>query len=336
MSQQRAATDEAARWVVRLDSPECTARERAQFEHWLIRDPAHRAAYLEMERAWSQADRLRTRRPIGGEVNLDLFNDQARSRREHHWLGFGIAAGILVTLAAAWMIWLPRATPVAGWETYRTQVGELQHLTLDDGSIVQLNTDSELRVRLGTQLRALELKRGEAAFTVAPDRLRPFEVQAAQTLVRAVGTEFAVRLRPMEAVELTVTEGQVLVTDAGRPRLSRSSGLDGSPLISAGHVGLAGPKGVSIRPAPPSDLQHKLAWRGGEIVFSGERLDEAIAEVNRYNVRRLVLRDPELATLRVGGRFRASDLDSFVGALEQSFGIKARPMDEGNVILLLR
>lgn len=335
MSKDTRIEDEAATWVIRLDNSERPEVVRKEFECWLLADPRHRAAFLDMQKTWRQAGQLRLRRPVDGRIDPGILNSPQKPSRILRWLGLGLAGGLVAAVLFGLQFWPPQA-PEQPWETYRTQVGEFRQLNLEDGSVIQMNTDSELWVRFDPQNRSLALKQGEAVFTVMPDRSRPFAVTAASTIVHAVGTEFAVRLRDAEQIELTVTEGQVLVTEARRHRSPATRNMPEAPMISAGHVGLAGPKGVSIRPVEASDLLHRLAWRSGEIVLSGQRLDEAIEEFNRYNVTRLVLSSPELGVLRVGGRFRAADIESFVGALNRAFGIKAETRVEEETILLTR
>jgi ferric-dicitrate binding protein FerR (iron transport regulator) len=63
----------------------------------------------------------------------------------------------------------------------------------------------------------------------------------------------------------------------------------------------------------------------GWIAFRGESLETVAAEFNRYNGRQLVMGDPATGRLRVGGKFRLTDLEGFLAALEVTHGVKAIP-----------
>jgi len=73
----------------------------------------------------------------------------------------------------------------------------------------------------------------------------------------------------------------------------------------------------------PAVLKRRTAWADGWPWFSTEPLPEAVAEFNSYHDQQLVLVDPRLASLEIGGRFRSNDLDSFIATLEHSFDVRA-------------
>jgi ferric-dicitrate binding protein FerR (iron transport regulator) len=75
----------------------------------------------------------------------------------------------------------------------------------------------------------------------------------------------------------------------------------------------------------------RLHWAPGtapvlaepRLVFKSERLRDIVAEFNRHNRHQLVIDSPELAELRFGGTFPASDIETFVAMLEQNFAVIA-------------
>jgi transmembrane sensor len=213
--------------------------------------------------------------------------------------------------------------PNSGSGYYETVVGGSQRIGLADGSSVLLNTDSRLRVQLSAARRDVELIRGEALFTVAHDKLPPFYVSAAGTLVRAVGTEFSVRIRDDRTVEVLVAEGRVAVgvpdhnLKFAPPVLVAST----AGVAAAGESAIVVGDTVSVRRPPATYVARKLAWTGGRIAFEGEPLTDAVREFNRYNRRRLVIVDPAIRQVQVGGIFEATDPESFLVALEKSFGV---------------
>lgn len=318
------AQHEAAEWIVMQDKRELTTDERRAFHAWLSASSANRQAFRETQRSWAAAERLKVNRR---EAIAALENTRAPStaRRQRALRAAGFAAA-----AAGFALW---AVMSFGWTTYRTGVGEFSKVVLADGSTVNLNTDTEIRVRLRSDHRSIQLLHGEAAFTVAHDRSRPFDVVANGTLVRAVGTMFNVRADNGSAVEVTVAEGRVLVaSEQEAPKLANR--VDAGPTLGAGEVAVVRPAGIAIRRGARGDVARRLAWLDGNVELQGQPLVDAVAEFNRYSRDRLLrVGDPSIAEIQVGGRFRSTDLDSFVAALEASFGIRSRR--EGNGIVLL-
>jgi transmembrane sensor len=241
-----------------------------------------------------------------------------------------IAASLLVVVLGGlgWMAWSR-----SGWQAYRTEQGGFQRISLQDGSTALLNTNSEIRVKLTSTRREIVLVHGEALFTVAHDSYRPFDVTAADTVVRAVGTEFSVRLRDQQQVDVIVKEGRVAIdppdelpdTKAAQQRPVASTRLS---TLAAGEAVSVKSRKLTVRKIADEDMTRKLAWTQGRLWFDRVTLAEAVTEFNRYNRRQLVIDDPAIENLHIGGAFEATDLDSFVAAL-QSFGIRAVNQEPG-------
>jgi len=334
----------AAEWLIRLeDDPSATTR--IAFNEWLAADPRHHAAFVRLQKTWSRADALRRLRPLDGNVDenvLDKFerpaiNLEPESAAEtprapetpaqptRRRMFFGIAAAFVLVTAGA-LTWL--AVSRGQWQTYRTEFGGFQRIALQDGSTALLNTDSQIRVRFTDHRRQILLERGEALFTVAHDVTRPFDVSAEDTVVRAVGTAFSVRIRDQKQVDVIVTEGRVAIDppdDSRNSQLPESVALPTLSTLSAGEtVSVSAHRVQRKTKIADDDLTKKLAWTQGRIWFDRATLAEAVAEFNRYNRRQLVIDDPSIAGLHIGGAFDATDLDSFVAAL-QSFAIRSAP-----------
>jgi transmembrane sensor len=307
----------AAEWLVQLDihgSPETWAA----LDAWLAANPRHRAAFLRLSVAWRRADALRSLRPLDSEVDEDLLSSARRRARERsahgrrlrpRWAVALVSAMAVVIVAIGTVTWF--ALDRANTQDYSTTVGGLKRFALSDGSVVLLNTDSEVRVRFTASRRRVELRRGEALFTVAHDASRLFEVVADETTVRAVGTAFAVRLRDAGSLDVLVREGRV--------NINPPSEL----MVSAGHIATVRGHATYIRPVPDDEITRKLAWGDNRLSFRGDTLTEVIGEFNRYNRRRLVISDPSIAGLSIGGSYIATDPDSFVIALEREFHVHA-------------
>jgi len=318
---------EAANWLIRLER-DPSAEMRANCDAWLAADPRHQAAFIRLEETWSRADILNRLRPLDGAVDeqvIDKFGIPAAisdppQKKPRNPL-FAIAASLLVVAVGA-ITWI--AVSRAGWQVYETDFGGFQRVVLPDGSTAMLNTDSRIRARMSAGRREIVLDRGEALFTVAHDTRRPFDVTAGDTVVRAVGTAFSVRLMDHKQVDVIVAEGRVAIDppdDSLNSKLPQPVALPTMSTLAAGETVSVKAHRLKVRKIADEDVSRKLAWTQGRIWFDRVTLTEAVAEFNRYNRRQMVIDDPAIAALRIGGTFEATDLDSFVAALE-TFGIR--------------
>jgi transmembrane sensor len=259
--------------------------------------------------------------PNSGRPRLTSSASHRRGR-------FLAAAAILllsVSVAASYLFLFPHG------DRYTTPVGGLSSVPMADGSLVTLNTDSQIRVALTETERRVELRRGEAFFEVSKDPHRPFVVRAGTKRVIAVGTQFSVR-RDGEDIEVIVTEGKVRVQDSAPRPGSRQDG-SADVFLTAGSIARAGEAGVLVLRKTLPEAEEQLSWRTGVLLFRNQNLADAIAEFNRYNVRKIVIRDPTVAALKIEGNFRATNVEAFVRLLESGFPVRAQ--DEADRIVLV-
>ena len=312
------AEQQASRWLVAHDTGAVFGTMAEEFQIWLEADVRHRVAYRRLEANWRRIARLQELRPLDRAPDADLL----KHRRLRQPGVFAAAASIvLALLLGGYLVYQHEL----GWQRYKTPIGGFSRLVLDDGTLVDLNTNSELRVRFGDALREVRLVRGEGRFLVAHEATRPFVVTAAETHVRAVGTAFSVRLRDSEHVDVLVAEGSVAIA---------SKSVPSTPPLNAGEAAVVLPDRMSVSRVEPTLMRRRLAWTAGRLEFRGETLQEAVAEFNRYNVRQLILADSSLAGLRVGGVFNATDPESFAAALASAFDL--RPDIEGSGDIVIR
>jgi transmembrane sensor len=320
---------EASEWLIRLERDQSGAT-KGEFEEWIAADARNRATFVRLEKTWRHADVLRKLRPLDGGVDenvLDKFGPPASitaapRRKRTPWLAVAASLVFLTVSAITWVAFVR-----SGWQVYRTDFGGFQRISLEDGSTTLLNTNSEIRVKLSPKRREIVLSRGEALFTVAHDTHRPFDVTAADTVVRAVGTSFSVRLRDQKQVDVIVTEGRVAIDpmdDSLDSKLAQPVALPTLSTLVAGETVTVKARHLTVRKIANDDMTKRLAWTQGRLWFDRVTLSEAVSEFNRYNRRQLVIDDPRIENLHIGGAFDATDLDSFVAAL-QSFGIRAIP-----------
>ena len=338
-SAQSTIQQQAREWLIRLDGDApLAAHETAALREWLGRSRAHRAELQRLSAFWNRANILT-------ELAVPLQRQDARRSSGTSWrLGVGarsVAAAAVVCIGIVFAALCLKPT-VARNGLYATAIGQQQTLSLADGSSIQINTDSQVQVDYSDPLRKIRLLRGEAFFTVAPNPRRPFEVFAASGVVKAVGTAFAVSL---QGAELNVTVSKGLVDVATNDARGESTGAGSAqapsrthPLASlkAGQTATFGQTlAVEAHEISAPELRRRLSWHEGYLVYSGQPLDEVVAEVNRYSPITLEIADPKLKTLAIGGRFKVGDLEAVCDALQSNFGIRIARVDDRHIQLRL-
>ncbi|WP_346837285.1 FecR domain-containing protein [Microbulbifer sp. SAOS-129_SWC] len=314
-----AIREQAADWLARCDSGAMSAAEQRALDRWLAADARHRLAFAQCRQLGLMTELLRD----DPELNADLppVRKAVRRRGRWQWLG-AVAAVVLVAVT----VLLVRAHFAIDY--YQTAIGAQRVVHLDDGSTLMLNTDSRVGVRYSRGQRDLYLDRGEAFFMVAKNHRRPFVVHVRDSEVRAVGTAFNVALRAGD-VRVAVTQGivEVKAADAaGKARhLARmlpGQGID-YPAAHPQHN-----SGVT-----PVNLEKVTAWQTNRIYFDNDRLEDAIAEYNRYTTRKVVLVGDELADERISGVFNIGDPEALVFALQQGFDARVTENDQRILVL---
>ena len=330
--------DTASRWVARMDRG-LTDSETAELEQWLAAEPENARVLLSLTQRWDKMESL--------SRLADLFpaNGERRPASAFAPLRLAAAAALLL-IAATVFLWYPRSqvaidqsgtTLPATADTFVTWIGEQASHTLADGSILELNTNSEASVEFTRNARVLRLARGEIHVKVAKDASRPFSVIAADRILQAVGTAFSVQITDDQTVDLTVTEGRVLfgVTNSTDSMVIAPIVLAQSQAntIEAGEEIRLGKSDESAQQLSAEDIEVKLSWRQGRLIFRGEPLEAALAEVERYTTVHFVFLEDDLRTREVVGRFRAGDVDGLLLALRLNFNIGNERVDDNEVLL---
>ncbi len=314
---------EALHWASLIDAGPLPAEQQRELEEWLSADTKHKGALIRVQAASLRLDRLAAL--AGGRSLLESLPERNTTRRRI--LATAASVSGLLGIGA----WLSHGFIEEAWggTRYVSNVGELRKVVLTDGSMMTLNTQTELKVRFTAERREIDLFRGEAIFAVTPDVSRPFAVMAGNWAARAVGTAFVVRRWDMGLTEVTVTEGVVEMLLASGP------GAGTRQRVTAHQQAIVRADGaVEVRPVSDADIERRLAWRRQLVVFNGEPLHVALAEMNRYSYRRIVMDDPELAERKIVGVFSTTDIQTFVSGIESTLGVEA--VQDGNTVLLRR
>lgn len=223
----------------------------------------------------------------------------------------------------------PRPAAAMDHGEFSTVVGERSTILLKDGSVLTLDTNSAARVAYNSRERGIYLLRGQALFEVAKHKPIPFVVHAGVRRIVATGTAFDVRL-DKSGVQVTLVEGHVFVDQVGRSPnepAARTELQPGERLVAHDDA--------AVR-VSNIDVSHVTDWRSGHLAFSEERLDDAIAEINRYSDTKLILSDPKLATLLVNGVFRTGQPSDFAQALSQIYPVVVRTDDSGDLVVTFK
>lgn len=344
--------EQAAEWLVRLDRGALSADEQARLRAWLAADEGHRAQLIDMARLWGQMDCLAA---LADECPLRA--ERAPGDEVPPWWrrpSLGVATFASVVGAALLMAFFGKGgldegayvgrNAASSEIVFRTRVGEQSRSVLQDGSALTLNTGSTARVRLAERSREVFLDAGEAYFEVSKDPGRPFLVHAGSGQVKAIGTAFSVRLSGPE-VAVVVREGTVQVsTEKALEQLdTRSSAAARDAMPAEQQVTLSAGKAVrygrSIQEPEmldDSSLAHSIAWTDGKWAFSGETLAEVVSEINRYTETQLVIEDPAIADVRIGGYFDVGDLEPLLAALDAGFAIRSTRTPDNRILLRAR
>lgn len=315
----------AAAWLLE-EQKGLSRRQRARRDDWLAADPRHAQAYHEALATLSELDRHAAHPEIMALRQAALAYSEAQPTSRRLAIGAACVVAILLFGATGWSLFnrFAAVQPAA----YATSIGERSTVPLADGSVVTLNTASEVEVAYAADERAVRLLNGQAMFTVAHGQRAPFRVYAGDKVVTAIGTVFDVRIDG-DQVRVSVIEGSVRVTPQVTARVDNAVRAEAETLV-AGEALVTSPEGaMSVQRV---DIERATSWRSGLLSFQGTPLAEAIAEVNRYTHRPITLADPRLGEYRMSGTFRVGEPERFARALTQLFPVNVTSTDTGTVI----
>jgi transmembrane sensor len=322
---------EAADWYARLRAANVTELDAVRFRAWIASDPERRREFEAIDAFWDDLVAIETSPEVLRE-RAAIAKRRAQSPKPalapsttHRYKGFWMAAAtVLIILSTVFWIRAQSA------DRYITGIGEQRIVPLADGSVVTLNTATEIRLHFSPTRRGVELVSGQANFEVAKDVNRPFVVTAGGSEVRAVGTQFDV-YKTADKVTVTLIEGKVAVKEvqvesgAGSAEINLTAGEQLSYEVKTGAVKRAS-----------ADIPRVSAWRGRKLDFSDTPLADAIAEANRYSHVQIELDAPELQSARISGTFEAGRNDLFVEGLQSYFRLHVEREGDRKIHLTAR
>lgn len=311
---------EAARWLERSVCEGWSPAQQKELDDWLCASLDNRIAFVRLRTAWGETGRLAALRQSG-------VTDAARS-----WIRDHLPSSRLMLRAAAFVLFAVLGTGVylnlnapRLPKVYATPIGGHETIRLSDGSTVELNTDTSLRVAVSTDRRIVWLDKGEAYFQINHDPVRPFIVMAGKRRVTDLGTKFVVRREP-DRLQVAVMEGRVW--------LDAVSGKAQSTLVNADQSAVATESSISITRKSETKLANGLGWRRGVLVFDDTTLATAVTEFNRYNRQKMIVADAQAASQTIGGTFPKNDVEAFTRVARQILGLQIS--NNGKAIVISR
>ena len=311
---RKRAVADAADWWVQLQSNDEPRSVREQYVDWLRESPIHVAEMLRVAQIhgaleqfnhWAKIDTISDDGIDGNVISLRPFNSEELSRhgipRSQPLRLWTISASVgLIIIATSWFYLSAQTNVIV------TDRGERREVALNDGSTVEVDPETRLRVKFNDKTRDIWLEFGRALFKVAKNPNRPFEVHAGDAVVRAVGTLFGVD-RQSNGVVVTVAEGKVAVTRGV---------ADPMPVALVANQQVTVRKSGSAEAPRKVDSTRALAWAAGRLVFENDPVSSVVAQFNRYNHVQIQVTDDAIAARPVSGVFDASDPESFVAFLQ--------------------
>lgn len=293
---------EAARWHALAGARGLSADQSTALDTWLARDVSHRLAYADIAAAGFALQQ--------SSAAAEALPAQARPAVRRNFVRWGVAAAPLLLLIA--IIAGPRVQPTVEnlRSDFHTSIGQPATQTLADGSVLQLDTDSAVRIRMTAERRDIELLRGRLSISVAKDPNRPLHVTSGGADAMAVGTRFVVDRRD-RATHVGVQEGIVRVT--------RGNGKS-AQLVAGQQVSVDDGDGwqvVDLDPASDS-------WTRGVLSAERQPLADVLGELDRYLPERIVLLDSAHARMPITATLPLTDPDAALRVLVQTSNLTLR------------
>lgn len=335
--------EQACEWIARIDR-ELQTEEKQALQQWLAASAFNQQTLFEVAKLWDKMDALSRLSALFPAVEPKI------SQQRRPLTGLAMAASAAAVLLLGALLYRgnlnpldaePASAVVAMQATYQTRVGENNTIELPDKSKLVLNTNSFVVVRYSAGARVIELQRGEINIDVAHDTSRPLSVIAGGKIIQAVGTAFNVDLR-QDHVELIVTDGKVLVGSNSDKDLPTAQTLakrlpKSSLAISKGERVDLDPRGKTreqVQKIDAVELAASLSWRSGNLIFRGENLQDALAEISRYtDIQFELADDAKLKTIHVAGMFKTGDVDGLLEVFRSNFNISHERLSGDKILL---
>ncbi|MGP1716476.1 MAG: FecR family protein [Methylophilus sp.] len=311
-SRKKALRETAAIWFYRLQDMAMDDPDRSRFEAWLMENPAHQAAYQEVEQV---SQKLNSMHAVD-QLSAALKN-QHKTKRSNR-LKTTITALSVLLFASVGLIgyqhW--QAQPVLHMAAVST-VGEMKTQQLEDGSKIIINSKSDLEITYYRDKRLAKLKHGEVIFEVARDENRPFIVDSGTAKITVLGTRFAVN-HLKNLVRVSVDHGRVRVEaqDAAGNALAQ-------PVILNDHQ-----VAEVVQHSQPRKVERSaedgFSFEQGIISFDNADLAEITETIARYRVKPIVVDAVDGDAPHISARVSAGNVEGFLSRLPKLMPVNVK------------
>ena len=322
--------DQAFAWVVALRGEKVSEKNLEDFSVWITEDKSHQSAWDQALELWETMGAV-THLPVDALLPEDSLQstEHTETRTDTQPAPGG---GLMEKLQSLWKpMALAFSLVAVGFfavvnfqpqgEIYTAGTGQYLAVTLADGSVVELNTNSEISVSLTEKFREIELRKGEVFFTVASDKDRPFIVDVAGATVRAVGTAFNIYRVTDQSAIVSVSEGIVRVEEAGGSSVASAQ----SQLLTVDEaLEIDSVRGLSESSIPTAQT---TAWRQGQLLFENTSIGDAVEMLNRYLHKKVVVADDVSKSIKISGTFSSRQKKETLAAVAQALGLELTPRD---------
>ncbi|WP_016957162.1 FecR family protein [Catenovulum agarivorans] len=335
-------------WIIRIDGDEpLSQQEKQQLAVWLNESPERKQEIYRINKFWHQT--------LLTEL-ADLNETPAKQQKTKNWLkfswaaisGYSVACLCLLSLSVYWIGEQQNLTTHYPATSYATNIGEQQSVNLLDGSKLIIDSNSHIEVKFSETSRDLWLHKGEVHFDVAKDKSRPFNVHALNGRVQAVGTAFNVELIDDKQFNVLVTEGKVAVALSESAVATKTSNSTQPLMQNITYMTAGDYTNVRLTTSIEQSKKHMLntlvklskeeinkasAWQRGELIFTGEPLIQVIEKLKRYTELNIQIKDSELETLKIGGRFELTNIENWLKSLQYNFNLNVEKTAENTITI---
>jgi len=329
---------EAAEWFTLTQSEEMSSSQCRDFERWINSDPINEIAYGKVSAAWlsletvsesSYIQNIRKEALAAQQTDFSAeakTDDQGADQGYRKYADLAKVASFLIVIGTGALLYLGNMSAPSS-QQFETLTGTQKTIQLADESTIILDTNSRIHVTYSRDKRALILEKGQAHFSVAPDKERPFVVQAGLGEITALGTAFDIRLEGTTTV-VKLIEGKVDVTSVSEDRNTSKTltkTLNAGQQLSIIHGELSKIEAI--------DFIQSEAWKMGKVIFRDTPLKDAIREMNRYTNKKYILAGNTMGDIPISGIFNISNTDMFTKSLVTYFPLQANESLKYQIVL---
>ena len=352
--------DDATQWLLTIAEDNSIANQQA-LQAWLLESASHQKAYNQLQSMWQMADELSAdlfeeelaQLPVVEKPKVEFIQPTNQKNEQPHFLMQLISfftlrrtlymASFASAIFAVLLIFpqtgqgvKPLTSPLYSQNTlraneYQTALGEHQTINADDGSVIVLAAKSRVFIDYSAAQREIYLLSGEALFTVAKDKERPFVVHNQGRTVQALGTIFNVR-ESKTMMEVAVLEGIVEVKAQADINNDKTKSLQVTKLVAgqALHLDKLG----SFSDTLAFEINERMAWQDGRLNYINTHLANVVFDLKRYSDLSIHIPDEQVANLGYTGSVIYDKVDDWLIALPYIFPVEVQR--HGNTVVIAK